>query len=53
MHYSQGHEDYTVYHSLPASESNLGSRLAVLFGTDQSRFTKASDIQKFSGIAPA
>lgn len=46
------HDDHLVFASLPGAGANLGSRLAVLFGTDRGRFPAPADVQKFSGIAP-
>ena len=50
-HFNQ-HDDRLIYDSLPGAGANLGSRLAVLFGTDRERFPKAAAVQKFTGIAP-
>lgn len=46
------HEDYFIFDSLPGSGPCLGPRILTVFGIDRERWEDASDIQKFTGIAP-
>lgn len=46
------HPDAALFQSLPGSGAALAPRLLVAFGTDRRRFTSATAIQEYSGIAP-
>jgi transposase len=46
------HPDRKVFDSFPGAGPVMGPRLAAAFGSDRSRFDDASEIQKYSGIAP-
>jgi transposase len=48
----EGHPDAHLFRSLPGSGAVLAPRLLSAFGSDRSRFEDATDIQKYSGIAP-
>lgn len=45
-------EDRVIFDSLPGAGPQLAPRLLAAFGTDRERFNSASDVQKYSGIAP-
>ena len=44
--------DHFLFESLPGAGEQLAPRLLSLFGSDRSRWADATDIQKYSGIAP-
>ena len=46
------HEDHQIFDSFPGAGVVMAPRLAAAFGTDRTRFTTASEIQTYSGIAP-
>lgn len=46
------HPDHEIFASLPGAGAVLAPRLAVAFGTDRTRYTDASELQCYSGIAP-
>jgi Transposase/Transposase IS116/IS110/IS902 family len=46
------HPDYFIFDSLPGAGSALGPRLLAALGTDRNRFSSASELQCWSGIAP-
>lgn len=46
------HPDHETFASLPGAGAVLAPRLAVAFGTDRARYTDASELQCYSGIAP-
>lgn len=46
------HPDAHLFSCLPGSGAVLAPRLLSAFGTDRSRFDDATEIQKYSGIAP-
>lgn len=46
------HPDRDLFDALPGAGPVLAPRLAVAFGTDRNRYTDASDMQCYSGIAP-
>src|SRR6202022_2471199 len=48
----KSHADHFLFESLPGAGEQLAPRLLSLFGSDRSRWVDATDIQKYSGIAP-
>jgi transposase len=48
----EAHPDCETFASLPGAGPVLAPRLAVAFGTDRARYTDASELQCYSGIAP-
>lgn len=48
----EAHPDREIFASLPGAGPVLAPRLAVAFGTDRTRYTDASELQCYSGIAP-
>ena len=44
--------DRKIFDSLPGAGPQLAPRLLVAFGSDRSRYDRASDIHKYAGIAP-
>lgn len=46
------HPDQAIFASFPGAGSVIVPRLIAAFGTDRSRWTSASDLQSYSGIAP-
>ncbi len=46
------HNSRSQFESLPGAGEQLAPRLLSLFGSDRSRWADATDIQKYSGIAP-
>ena len=46
------HPDMEIFDSFPGAGPVLAPRLLAAMGSDRSRFESASDIQKYSGIAP-
>ena len=44
--------DRPIFDSLPGAGAKFAPRLLVAFGSDRSRYSDASDIQKYAGIAP-
>jgi transposase len=48
----QSHPDHFLFESLPGAGEQLAPRLLALFGSDRSRWADATEIQKYSGIAP-
>jgi transposase len=49
---AQTHPDYAVFDSLPGAGDVMVPRLIAAFGTKRERFSCASQVQSFSGIAP-
>ena len=49
---AQAHPDYAVFDSLPGAGEVMVPRLIAAFGTKRERFSNASQVQNFSGIAP-
>jgi len=45
-------QDKKIFDSLPGAGPQLAPRLLVAFGTDRERYTDASELQKYTGIAP-
>lgn len=41
-----------MFRDLPGAGSVLAPRLLVAFGTDRTRYSRAADLQKYSGLAP-
>jgi transposase len=48
----KSHPDHFLFETLPGAGEKLAPRLLSLFGSDRSRWTDATDLQKYSGIAP-
>jgi len=48
----QAHPDMAIFDSFPGAGPALAPRLLAAMGSDRSRFESASEIQKYSGIAP-
>jgi len=46
------HPDAQIFSSFPGAGSTLAPRLLAAMGSDRSRFSSASDVAKYSGIAP-
>ena len=46
------HPEQKLFDSFPGAGPVMGPRLAAAFGTDRHRFVDASEMQKYSGIAP-
>jgi transposase len=46
------HPDHDIFASFPAAGPVLGPRLLSALGSDRTRFTQASELQNFSGVAP-
>jgi transposase len=46
------HPDHDLFASFPGAGPVMGPRLAAAFGTDRHRYHDATEIQKYSGIAP-
>jgi transposase len=46
------HPDMTVFDTFPGAGPALAPRLLTAMGSDRSRFESASEVQKYSGIAP-
>jgi hypothetical protein len=46
------HPDHFLFENLPGAGEQLAPRLFSLFGSDRTRWADATDIQKYSGIAP-
>lgn len=46
------HPDAPIFRSFPNAGPALAPRLLVAFGTDRERFTSATEIQQFYGVAP-
>ena len=46
------HPDAHIFRSLPGAGAALAPRLCVLFGADRDRWSNASELQKYYGIAP-
>lgn len=46
------HPDQTLFESFPGGGPVMAPRLAVAFGTDRDRYQQASEMQRYSGIAP-
>lgn len=49
---ANAHPDYPVFDSLPGAGEIMVPRLIAAFGTKRDRFSNASQVQNFSGIAP-
>jgi len=49
---AQAHPDYTLFDSLPGAGEVMVPRLIAAFGTKRERFSDASQVQSFTGIAP-
>lgn len=45
-------DDAALFSALPGSGAALAPRLLVAFGTDRTRYQRATDLQQFAGIAP-
>ena len=48
----KSHPDHFLFETLPEAGEKLAPRLLSLFGSDRSRWTDATGLQKYSGIAP-
>jgi transposase len=48
----RSHQDAEIFKSLPGAGAAMAPRLAAVMGTDRDRFSTASDVQSFSGVAP-
>lgn len=48
----KSHPDHFLFESFPGAGEQLAPRLLSLFGSDRARWADATDIQKYSGIAP-
>jgi hypothetical protein len=48
----KSHPDHFLFESFPGAGGQLAPRLLVLFGSDRTSWEDATDIQKYSGIAP-
>ena len=48
----ESHPDHDLFDSFPGAGPVLGPRLAVAFGLNRGRYDAASEIQRYSGIAP-
>jgi len=48
----KSHPDHFLFETLPGAGEKLAPRLLSVFGSDRSRWTDATDLQKYSGIAP-
>lgn len=46
------HPEAPIFSSLPGAGPVFAARLTAFFGTDRSRYPKATDVQEFSGVAP-
>jgi len=46
------HPDYQLFSTLPGAGPSLAPRLLVAFGENRQRFSKAADLQQYSGVAP-
>ena len=46
------HPDRDIFNSLPGAGEALAPRLLVSLGSDRSRYSSATEVQQFSGIAP-
>lgn len=46
------HEDRNIFKSFPGAGECMAPRMMTVFGADRDRWQDATDIQKFSGIAP-
>jgi transposase len=46
------HPDYPLFSTLPGAGPSLAPRLLVAFGENRQRFSKAADLQQYSGVAP-
>jgi hypothetical protein len=49
---AKAHTDYSIFDSLPGAGEVMVPRLIAAFGTKRDRFSNASQVQSFSGIAP-
>jgi transposase len=49
---TQAHPSYPIFAPLPGAGEAMLPRLIAAFGTDRSRYANASEIQRYSGIAP-
>lgn len=47
-----GHPDAGIFSSFPGAGTALAPRLLAAFGSDRNRYDSASEMQRFSGIAP-
>lgn len=45
-------KDYKLFRALPGAGPSLAPRLMVAFGEQRDRFASASELQKYSGVAP-
>lgn len=51
-HYYKSQDDKFIFDSLPGAGPQLAPRLLVAFGTNRDRYSCASELQKYAGIAP-
>ncbi len=49
---AKAHPDYPIFDSQPGAGEVMVPRLIAAFGTHRDRFSNASQVQNFSGIAP-
>jgi transposase len=49
---AKAHPDFTIFDSLPGAGDALIPRLIAALGTQRDRFTNASEIQSYTGVAP-
>jgi len=48
----KGQDDKVIFDSLPGAGKQFSPRLLVAFGSNRDRYSDASDLQKYAGIAP-
>jgi transposase len=48
----KSHPDHFLFENFPGAGEQLAPRLLSLFGSDRARWNDATDLQKYSGIAP-
>ncbi len=46
------HPEFPLFSQLPGAGPVMAPRLSAFFGTDRSRYSKAQNVQTFSGISP-
>jgi len=49
---AEGHPDFFIFQSLPGAGAALAPRLLAALGSQRDRYGSATEVQKYSGIAP-
>ncbi|VAW94605.1 hypothetical protein MNBD_GAMMA22-2425 [hydrothermal vent metagenome] len=49
----QNQDDRVIFSSFPGAGAQLSPRILIAFGSNRDRYLEATELQKYSGVAPA